>query len=69
MLILKLGTSHGVWSAYDTHIPLIFYGWNIFRRELNEQVYMTDIAPTVSNMLGITAPNGNIGRALLPFDE
>lgn len=63
------GTSHGVWSAYDTKIPLIFYGWNIFRRELNDQVYMTDIAPTIANMLGISPPNGSIGKALLPFDE
>lgn len=65
----RLGTSHGVWSAYDTKIPLIFYGWNIFRRELNSKVYMTDIAPTIANMLGITPPNGCIGNALLPFDE
>ena len=65
----ETGTSHGVWSAYDTQIPLIFYGWGIFRRELNQKVYMTDIAPTISNILGITPPNGSIGNPLLPFDE
>ncbi|MBS1565057.1 MAG: alkaline phosphatase family protein, partial [Bacteroidetes bacterium] len=25
----KTGTTHGSWNPYDTHIPLLWYGWNI----------------------------------------
>ncbi|MDD3080214.1 MAG: alkaline phosphatase family protein [Paludibacter sp.] len=25
----KKGTTHSVWNPYDTHIPLLFMGWNI----------------------------------------
>ena len=33
---------------YDTHVPLIWYGWKIKRTRLNQQVDMRDIAPTIS---------------------
>ena len=25
----KTGTTHATWNPYDTHIPLLWYGWNI----------------------------------------
>jgi len=59
------GTSHGAWSAYDAHIPLIFYGAGIRADQINKKVFMTDIAPTIANMLGITSPNGSIGNVIL----
>ena len=58
------GTTHGNWNPYDTHIPLIFYGWNIQRGETHEQVNMTDISPTLAALLHIQMPNGCIGKPI-----
>ncbi|HET9057431.1 MAG TPA: alkaline phosphatase PafA [Chitinophagaceae bacterium] len=58
------GTTHGAWNPYDTHIPLLFYGWNIKPGKLNREVYMTDIAATVCAMLKIQMPNGCIGEVI-----
>lgn len=58
---MKGGTTHGSWNPYDSHIPLIWYGWKINPGSLNREVYMTDIAPTLSALLHIQAPNGSVG--------
>ena len=55
------GTTHGVWNPQDTHIPLVFMGWHIPHGALYRTVHMTDIAPTLANLLHIQAPDGNIG--------
>jgi predicted AlkP superfamily pyrophosphatase or phosphodiesterase len=59
------GTTHGNSFPYDTHVPLIFYGWHIPSKEINTPVYIVDIAATISNLLGITEPNGCIGIPLI----
>ncbi|RYD81576.1 MAG: alkaline phosphatase family protein [Sphingobacteriales bacterium] len=59
------GTTHGAWNPYDAHIPLLWFGWNIKPGETNREVYMTDIAPTISAMLNIQMPSGNVGKPLL----
>ncbi|MDB5143586.1 MAG: alkaline phosphatase family protein [Mucilaginibacter sp.] len=58
------GTTHGTWSPYDTHIPLVFMGWGIKHGSLTRQTHMTDIAPTVASLLHIQAPDGNIGKTI-----
>lgn len=58
------GTTHGAWNPYDAHIPLLWFGWNIKPGETSREVYMTDIAPTISAMLNIQMPSGNVGKAL-----
>lgn len=58
------GTTHGTWNPYDTHIPLVFMGWGIKHGSLTRQTHMTDIAPTVSSLLHIQAPNGNVGKTI-----
>ncbi|MGN6164550.1 MAG: alkaline phosphatase PafA [Flavisolibacter sp.] len=60
----KTGTTHGTWSPYDTHIPLLWYGWNIKHGKTNREVYMTDIAATVAALLHIQMPNGCIGHVI-----
>ncbi len=59
------GTSHGTAFDYDTHVPLIFYGWNIKAGESNTEVYVEDIAPTISSLIHIQEPNGTIGIPLI----
>lgn len=60
----KLGTTHGSWNSYDSHIPLIFMGWGIKSGESNKEYNMTDIAPTLSALLRIQFPSGNIGNPI-----
>lgn len=60
----KTGSTHGNWNPYDTHIPLVWYGWNIKPGKLNRDVYMTDIAPTLAALLHIQMPNGCIGQVI-----
>ena len=60
----KTGTSHGTWNPYDTHIPLLFMGWGVRQGHTHQQVYMTDIAPTVAALLHIQMPNGCVGKPI-----
>lgn len=59
------GTGHGVFYNYDAHIPLLFYGKGIKKVQVNNVNYMTDIAPTISTLLGIQMPSGSIGMPIL----
>ncbi|HEX8332843.1 MAG TPA: alkaline phosphatase PafA, partial [Segetibacter sp.] len=58
------GTTHGLWNPYDSHIPLVWYGWNIKPGKLHRETYMTDIAPTLAAMLQIQMPNGTVGTVI-----
>ncbi len=60
----KTGTSHGSPYAYDTHVPLIFYGKNIPSGTSVEFADIINIASTISTMLNIEFPNGNLGKPL-----
>jgi predicted AlkP superfamily pyrophosphatase or phosphodiesterase len=59
------GTSHGVMYNYDAHIPLLFWGQGIQHKVLNTPTYMTDIAPTITTLLGIQMPSGSIGNPII----
>lgn len=62
------GTTHGSSYSYDTHVPLIWYGWNIKPGESYERVSITDIAPTLSLFFNISPPNGSDGTGInLPY--
>jgi predicted AlkP superfamily pyrophosphatase or phosphodiesterase len=58
------GTTHGTPFNYDTHVPLIFMGRGVKPGRYNGNVSITDIAPTLSTLLGIEMPSGAEGRAL-----
>jgi predicted AlkP superfamily pyrophosphatase or phosphodiesterase len=60
----KTGTSHGVSSPYDTHIPLVFMGWGIKHGSLNRDTHMTDISATLAALLHIQMPSGCIGKVI-----
>lgn len=63
------GTTHGLWNPYDSHIPLVWYGWGIKPGKTNRETYMTDIAPTIAAKLRIQMPSGNIGHAITEVSE
>ena len=60
----KTGSTHGSPQIYDTHVPLIFYGQGIQNGETFKKTSVTDIAPTISALLGIAAPNAATGNVL-----
>jgi phosphopentomutase len=59
------GTTHGTLYNNDAHIPLLWYGNGIKKGAINTLNYMTDIAPTVTTLLGIQMPSGSIGNPIL----
>lgn len=58
------GSTHGSALSYDTHAPLIFFGKGIKNGQTTERTEITDIAPTISALLGISFPNGMTGKVL-----
>lgn len=58
------GTSHGTPYTYDTHVPLIFYGNGIKKGQSFNKKDITQIAPTLSQLLKITYPNGTEAELL-----
>jgi predicted AlkP superfamily pyrophosphatase or phosphodiesterase len=61
------GTTHGSAYNYDTHIPLIFYGKGIKKGESFRRVAVTQIAPTVCELIRINQPNAATGEPLNGF--
>lgn len=59
------GATHGTMNPADTHIPMVFMGWGIKQGKTNKPYNMTDIAPTITGLLRIQEPNGNIGKAVV----
>ena len=60
----RTGTSHGSGYSYDTHIPIIFYGNGIKQGVSKKSYEIIDIAPTISNLLQIEAPNSSTGKII-----
>jgi len=58
------GSTHGSGLNYDTHVPLLFYGKGIKQGSTLTKTEITDIAPTISALLGISFPNGATGTVL-----
>lgn len=59
-----VGTTHGEWNPYDAHIPLLFMGWKIPHGATSREVHITDIAPTICQLLHIQQPNACVGEAI-----
>lgn len=60
----RTGTDHHSGFSYDTHVPLLFFGKGILHGETLQKTEITDIAPTMSALLGISFPNATIGKPL-----
>ncbi|CAN5401194.1 alkaline phosphatase family protein [soil metagenome] len=58
------GTTHGSPYTYDTHVPLLWMGWNIPAGNTTHEISITDIAPTLSFLLNISLPNGCTGHPI-----
>ncbi len=62
---LLKGTSHGAAYNYDTHVPMLYYGWHVPRQTVNSPVYVVDIAATIADLLKIQEPDACIGIPLI----
>jgi predicted AlkP superfamily pyrophosphatase or phosphodiesterase len=60
----KTGTTHGSPYTYDTHVPLLWYGWTIKPGSSVSYVAITDIAPTLAFILKTSLPNGTTGKPI-----
>jgi arylsulfatase A-like enzyme len=58
------GTGHGTPWAYDQQVPLLWFGSRIVPGIRQTPAAVADIAPTLSALLGLTAPGGSQGRVL-----
>ena len=57
--------THGTSYSYDTHMPMIFFGYGVKSETNNTSVFICDIAPTIADILKITEPSGCIGIPLI----
>ncbi len=60
------GSTHGSTYTYDTHVPMLFYGFGISHGTSVRYHPITDIAPTISILLKIRFPSGCTGQ---PIEE
>ncbi len=60
----RQGTEHGsVWN-YDTHVPVIFFGRGVRQGEVLRRTTITDVAPTVCAIIGMTLPDACSGHVV-----
>ncbi len=58
------GTTHGTPHAYDTHVPLVWYGAGVPPGVQGEKVGVDDLAPTLAGLLGVQPAPEVRGRKL-----
>jgi predicted AlkP superfamily pyrophosphatase or phosphodiesterase len=58
------GAMHGTHFDYDTHVPLIFWGGGVAKREVATDSTPYDLAPTLAALLAVDLPA--FGRSRLP---
>lgn len=49
---------------YDTHVPLIWYGGVVGNSDVEHDVNMADVAPTIADILGIAPPPAATGTPI-----
>lgn len=49
---------------YDTHVPLIWYGGVVGNTDVEHDVNMSDVAPTIADILGIAPPPAATGTPI-----
>ncbi|WP_297795751.1 alkaline phosphatase PafA [uncultured Eudoraea sp.] len=59
------GTTHGSGYAYDSHVPMLWFGNSIPNGESVRKVSVIDIAPSLSMFLNIPLPSGSEGEPLI----
>jgi predicted AlkP superfamily pyrophosphatase or phosphodiesterase len=63
------GTTHGSCYDYDTHVPLLWYGWHITPGSTDDKVVIPDIAATLFSTLHITASGEARGKPIMSITK
>jgi len=50
--------------TFETHVPMLFYGWKINRVNIPYEVTPADIAPTIAYFLEISVPENVAGKVI-----
>ncbi|MBL7933893.1 MAG: alkaline phosphatase family protein [Bacteroidia bacterium] len=61
------GTTHGAGYNYDTHVPVVFYGNGVKKGKSQTYTTITQIAPTICELLKINQPNSTTSDPLNDF--
>ena len=61
----KKGTTHGTGYNYDTHVPILFYGKGIKKGSYTGYVSITQIAPTICELIQVNSPNSTFSESLI----
>jgi hypothetical protein len=57
-------TGHNSPYEYDSHVPLIWYGWTASRASVTRNISIRDIAVTLSVLCKVPLPNAANGEPL-----
>jgi predicted AlkP superfamily pyrophosphatase or phosphodiesterase len=57
-------TNHNSPYEYDSHVPLLWYGWSVNRASVTRKVNISDIAATLSSLCRVPYPNACTGEPL-----
>ncbi len=57
---------HNSCYTYDTHVPLMFYGWKVRKTRVSRPVNITDVVPSICDMMNIPPPGSVSG---IPIEE
>lgn len=57
-------TNHNSPYEYDSHVPLIWYGWSVNRSSVTRKVNMIELAATLSSLCKISVPNACDGEPM-----
>lgn len=64
-----VGTTHGSPWSYDTRVPILWHGPGVRPGVYRTPASVSDIAPTLSALLGLAPPSGATGRVLTELLE
>ena len=57
-------TNHNSPYEYDSHVPLIWYGWTVNKTVVTRKVNLTDVAATLSTLCKVPYPNACTGEPM-----
>jgi phosphopentomutase len=46
----QTGTTHSTLYSYDTHVPLLFYGWKVKPTEIIKRTSISDISSDIGQL-------------------
>ena len=66
---ISYSSDHNSGYNYDTHVPLLWYGWKIKKQIITSPTFSKDIAPTICGMLKYPLPAGSTGNPIYEINE